>query len=228
MDHQKTQLAGLAAVTSWLTQPKILAIGTGILLLYGILSLLLTFGPIVRVEAGYQYRQLLNRVGAQSFLQLIVPQISFSTTGLSQHREFGVVIPALGLNEPVIFNVDATNPAVYNEALKGGIAHAAGTSIPNMGGIGYYFAHSSNPEWRKQFNAVFYLLGKLEGGEDVYIWHESEKYHYKVIRSQVTSPSDVSFLNQEYTTETIVMQTCWPPGTTSKRLLVFAERATEN
>jgi sortase (surface protein transpeptidase) len=40
----------------------------------------------------------------------------------------------------------------------------------------------------------------------------------------VTNPDDVSFLNQPYDQETIVMQTCWPPGTTSQRLLVFAER----
>ncbi len=195
-----------------------------VLVLYGLASILTVYLPVLRVEAQYQYKQMLTKLGAQSLVQLIVPQVTFSTAGNTQHREFGIVIPELGVNEPVIFNVDATSPTAYEAALQEGIAHAASTSIPDMGGIGYYFAHSSNPSFRTQYNAVFYLLGKLKGGEDIFVWHEGNKYHYRVTNSRVTTPDDVSFLQEGYTTESIVLQTCWPPGTTSKRLLVFGER----
>ena len=221
MDSEKTRTTGITTQVPWKT---LFGVSSILLALYGMVALLLTFGPILRVEASYQYRRALQLLGAESGLQLIVPRINFSTIGNSQHREYGIVIPELGLNEPVIFNTDATDQKAYDAALAKGIAHAAGTSIPDMGGIGYYFAHSSNPSFRKQYNAVFYLLGKLKGGEDIYIWHEGEKYQYRVSATQITTADDVSFLQNEYATESIVLQTCWPPGTTSKRLLVFGER----
>src|SRR5258706_500914 len=50
------------------------------------------------------------------------------------------------------------------------------------------------------------------------------RFDFKVTDSKITSPDDLSFLHQVYNTETIVLQTCWPPGTTLQRLLVFARR----
>ncbi|MDQ3008969.1 MAG: sortase, partial [bacterium] len=164
-------------------------------------------------------------LGTTNLEKIFLPQFSSLSLGLmNQHQDFGISIPKLGLDEPVVFNVNPHDENSYREALKKGIAHASGSSFPDNPGLGYYFAHSSNPEFRNQYNAIFYLLGKLNQGDDVYIWHDGEPYHYLVTKQVITTPEDVSFFNDTYSNEMVVLQTCWPPGTTEKRLLVFAER----
>lgn len=187
----------------------------------------LTYIPVLMVETKYQFQQVLTGVfGVQDIRQLIIPNFEgiLDLRGQSRHQAYGITIPRLQLDEPVVFNVDPNDKTAYTKALRQGIAQASGTAIPDNPGLGYYFAHSSSPDLRFQYNAVFYLLGKLKPDDEVFIWHDEQRYEYRVTHSQVVNPDDVSFLQQEYSAETIVLQTCWPPGTTSKRLLVFAER----
>jgi sortase A len=168
--------------------------------------------PILGVEAEYQYKKVLRN------------QFHFSDLQRATFVTDGIQIPALFVDEPVVYNVDPTNPEVYKRALLQGVAHASGTAFPGTGGLGYYFAHSSSAIHIRQYNAAFYLLGKLHDGDTIYVYHQNEKFVYSVYESTVTSPGDLSFLHQTYPTETIVLQTCWPPGTTIQRLLVFAKR----
>ncbi len=210
--------------TPWLIPA--LGIGSVVGLLLFLYWVWVTLLPIVFVEAKYQYNTFLNdQLHVSSLRQLFIPNFSgLNFASRSKYRDYGIVIPDIFLDERVVFNVDPNNKEAYIAALKEGIAHASSTAFPNTGGLGYYFAHSSSSEFVRQYNAVFYLLGKLEAGDEVYIWHEGEKNEYRVTRTEITKPSEVGFLQQEYTTESIVLQTCWPPGTTRERLLVFAER----
>jgi len=193
-------------------------------LLFFVISMILTYGPVVRVEAQYRYNKVLREVFHVTDLRsLILPNINFEII-TAKNRGFGMEIPSLYLDEPIIFNVDPHDKNVYQAALKKGIAHAAGTELPGYSGLGYYFAHSSEPDLRNQYNAVFYLLGKLQPGNEIFIWRDQLKYNYVVTETQITAPTDLSFLEREYERPTIVLQTCWPPGTTQKRMLVFAEQ----
>ncbi|HYD35874.1 MAG TPA: sortase [Vitreimonas sp.] len=188
--------------------------------------LFLTYVPVLIVETKYQSRQLLSQVfNVTDIREIFIPNFeALGFRGASKYKDYGIVIPAIYLDEPVVFNVDPNDQTAYTAALKQGIAHASGTAFPDNPGIGYYFAHSSNPEFRHQYNAVFYLLGKLKPQDEIFIWHENEYVRYVVSTTKITEPEDVSFLNQPADAETIVLQTCWPPGTTQKRLLVFAQR----
>ena len=197
---------------------------SGVLFVCFLIIMFTTYGPVLLIEARYQYQRTLSEVfHASSLRELILPNINTDGIGV-KHREFGMQIPKLYLNEPIIFNIDPHDKDAYGKALLKGIAHAAGTDLPAYDGLGYYFAHSSNPDVRNQYNAVFYLLGKLKVGDDVFIWYENNKYEYSVKETLVTNPEDVSFLTKQYQKPTVVLQTCWPPGTTQKRLLIFAER----
>lgn len=176
------------------------------------------------VETRYQYKNFLQEFfGVNDVRALIMPQFDFDYVN-TKHPISAMTIPKLYMDEPIIFNVDPQNKEQYMAALKHGIAQAAGTNLPGYPGLGYYFAHSSSAETVSQYNAVFYLLGKLEKGDTVYIWRDGEKHQYEVYDAYVTTPEDLRFLNQDYERETIVLQTCWPAGTTLKRLLVFAKR----
>jgi LPXTG-site transpeptidase (sortase) family protein len=90
----------------------------------------------------------------------------------------------------------------------------------------------------KNYNAVFYLLNKLETGDEVWMDYLGKRYKYRVEGKEVISASDERYLkmldgvptkveksdgNTDAGKQTLVLQTCWPPGTTWKRLLVKAE-----
>lgn len=176
--------------------------------------------PFVATEIQYTLRK-----SSSTIRQMILPQFSINT-GPTNIPDNSIQIPSLYLNEPIIENVDANNPDKYNQALKQGVAHAIGTGEPGSDRIGYYFAHSSSWQWVSQYNAVFYLLGNVNIGDTITIKHNNQTYDYEVSTKKITDPTYVSFLTDIYPKETIVLQTCWPPGTTLKRLLVFAQRVT--
>jgi LPXTG-site transpeptidase (sortase) family protein len=180
--------------------------------------------PVTLVELRYQYKKTLSDTFHITDLRsLILPQFTVDLSSTSRHRENGITIPSVFIDEPVIYNVDPNTPAVYLAALKHGIAHASGTAFPGTGGLGYYFAHSSSPAFVTRYNAVFYLLDKVSLGDKIFIWHDSVRHGYAVYAKQITSPDDVSFLHRNYPEDSVVLQTCWPPGTSAQRLLLFAK-----
>jgi len=209
-----------------LSHPSVITAVIALCFVGFVLSMVFTYGPILVVEAKYQTQRVLRDVfHAQSIAELILPDLNFEKLNI-QNRNFGMEIPKLFMDEPIVFNVNPDSPDEYKQALRQGIAHAAGTDLPPYDGLGYYFAHSSSPELQSQFNAVFYLLGKLQTGDRVNIWYEDTKYEYVVTGTKITEPDETGFITDTYPLPTIVLQTCWPPGTTQKRLLVFAERKT--
>lgn len=138
---------------------------------------------------------------------------------------FDIIIPKFGANSRVIPNVDASNENEYLAALKTGVAHTLGTSFPGENGHIFLFAHSTDYFWNVgTYNAVFYLLYKLERGDEIDLFYKGQRYVYTVIGKQIVDPSQVEFLTRKSNMEFLTLQTCWPPGTTLQRLLVFATR----
>ncbi len=141
---------------------------------------------------------------------------------------FSVVIPKIAANAKVQSNIDPTDEKVYLEALKKGVAHALGTAFPGEGGHVFLYAHSTDYLWNVgSYNAVFYLLYKLEKGDEINVFYKGKRNVYKVIDKKVVTPSEVEYLTRKTNKEFLTLQTCWPPGTTLKRLLVFATRVAE-
>lgn len=192
-------------------------------LLLFVFWLVLVILPIVFVEVKYQLQTIVRTINPKA---LFIPDFSGMTIvgNTSKNKDYGIIIPKLALDEKVIFNVDPNDEQAYRLALQQGIAHASSTALPDSKGLGYYFAHSSNPAFKKQYNAIFYLLNKLEINDEIYIFHDQKRYRYLVTSKEIKNPLDTAFLYATYQQETIVLQTCWPPGTTRERLLIFAER----
>ena len=133
-----------------------------------------------------------------------------------------ITIPRINAQAPLIFNIDPWNETVYLSALKKGVAHAKGTSLPGEKGRGFIFAHSSgNPLEQINFNTVFLRLGELKIGDDIEIKREGKVYKYIVTQTKIVWPNEVEYL-KESRIDGIIVQTCWPIGTALKRLLVFA------
>ena len=89
------------------------------------------------------------------------------------------------------------------------------------------FAHSTDsPINIIRYNAIFYLLRELDRGDEIEVYFAGVKHRYIVTDKKIVEPTDVQYLtptNNE-SKEQLILQTCWPPGTTLKRLLIFAEK----
>src|SRR3990170_4988289 len=139
---------------------------------------------------------------------------------------FSIIVEKIGAKAPVVANVNAADKTTYDAALKRGVAHALGTSFPGQPGVSYLFAHSTDTIFNvPRFNAVFYLLKDLEAGDKVVVFFNSKRYDYQVVESKVTEAEDVSYFTMKTEEQILVLQTCYPPGTTWKRLLVIAKPA---
>ncbi|MCX7996700.1 MAG: sortase [Patescibacteria group bacterium] len=157
------------------------------------------------------------RMFGEGRLELLVPE----------DPEYSLVIPKIGANARIVPNVNAGSEEAYQEALKRGIAHAAGTAFPGEGGHIFLFAHSTDYIWNiGSYNAVFYLLYKLEPGDEVNVFYRGKRHRYTVREKKIIEPSDVHYLTRKTERETLSLQTCWPPGTTLKRLIVHADAMT--
>lgn len=221
------------------------------LVLFTLFGLAATFGPALLYEVQYHAANILqvrykvavaqNVNEGPSELGKIVEkeqyqkgQPSLFDSVLSGTREeilypqdpgFSVMIPKIGANERVVANVDPDNEKEYLKVLLDNIAHAKGTAFPGMNGTTYLFAHSTDNFWDVgRYNAVFYLLNKMAVGDDVVLFFNNKRYNYVVSETKIVDPKDVHLISANIGAgEKVILQTCWPPGTAWKRLLIFAE-----
>ena len=140
------------------------------------------------------------------------------------NKDFAIVIPSIGVNAPVVPGVNQVETAGYNEALKKGVAHSSTSYYPNENGTVYLFSHSTNYEWFvKDLNAVFYMIKNLKEGDLVVVMYMGDRYTYKIRETKVVSRREVAYLKPQTGVRNLILQTCWPPGTNSKRMLIFAD-----
>ncbi len=154
------------------------------------------------------------------FIRLLIPSTPIEVKPSS---EFTVMIPSINARSKIVENVNPWEKSVYQKALQKGVAHARGTSFPGEAGTIFLFAHSSDVPWRiTRTNTPFMKLPLIKNGDEIFLSKDGTLYRYKVIDKQTISPYDVSFL-ENTAQDRLILQTCTPPGTDWKRLLVFAE-----
>jgi len=217
------------------------------LVLFTLFGLGATFGPAAYFEVQYraaQFFEVRYKVaqevdsGPSELGKLVVKQRqkaqpSLLDTVLSGQKEeilypadpaFTVMIPKIGANEKIVANVSPDNEAEYLEVLRTSIAHAKGTAYPGIDGTTYLFAHSTDNFWNVgRYNAVFYLLNKMEKGDDIVLFFNNKRFNYKVTDTKIVDDTDTHYIDSALGQgERVILQTCWPPGTAWKRLLVFA------
>lgn len=177
----------------------------GFALAAGLAIIILTFLPLGREELRYATRKP-------------------DTVITPVDRDFGIVIPKLGANAHVVANVDPYDSRAYQYALTKGVAHARGTSLPGTAGDVFLFAHSSENFYEAlQYNSVFYLINKLEKGDEIDLYYHDVKFVYTVTGKKFVNPKEVSYLESKGDAQTLTLMTCWPPGTNINRLIVLAD-----
>ena len=143
------------------------------------------------------------------------------------NQDFSIIIPKIRANAPVIADVDWQDPGAYQRALRKGVAHAAGTGYPGEAGNVFIFAHSGVDFYQAaRYNAVFYLASKLEAGDEIVLFYQGAPFAYRITEKKIVAPEALEYLSgdlQDLGKKTLTLMTCYPAGTTLKRLVVLAE-----
>lgn len=211
------------------------------LVLFSLYGVFATFGPALYQEAKFKIIQArgveFEVASVQGFGDVNKTESDSKDVGFADilagdteqilrpvDTDFSIMIPKIGASTKVYPNINPANEKEFLPVLQKGIAHAKGTVFPGFSGNTYLFAHSTDNWWNVgRYNAVFYLLKNLSKGDDVIVFFENKRHDYVVTDSYVADAKDVSLIKAAQTgEEQLVLQTCWPPGTTWKRQIVIA------
>jgi sortase A len=141
-----------------------------------------------------------------------------------------IIIPKIGKNIPLVdisitksFDFDHMENIFMTE-LEKGVVRYPGSAAPGEKGNAFVFGHSSNYPWMKgNYNEVFALLDNVEFGDQIIVFYNQKKFVYTVREKKIVRPGDVKALERNPEATELSLMTCWPIGTTLKRMLVFAE-----
>jgi len=189
-----------------------------LLLLFGAGNLGYEYGPLLIAETRYTIKQSASVQVQQVFFNEVATQKALEPVD----TDFGILIPKIEANAPIVAEVDPYDSQIYQRELTKGVAHAAGTGLPGEDKTMFLFAHASGDiAMARRYNSIFYLLNKMEPNDEITIFYRGAPYKYQVSQVKTVNPDAVDYLENNSDTDLILM-TCTPPGTTWKRLLVFA------
>ena len=199
------------------------------LIIFSLGSLFAAFWPFIKLDVRYLQDKIAWAKTSQE--QPVQPESTFNPLIGPDgkdiepvNKDFSIIIPTIGVNASIIAGVNPVSQPGYNKALLEGVAHASTSYYPNENGTVHLFSHSTNYEWFvKDLNAVFYLLKNLKPDDLVVIFYLGNRYTYTIRESKVVSAKDVSYLTPQRNSRNLILQTCWPPGSSYQRLLFFAD-----
>lgn len=134
-----------------------------------------------------------------------------------------LTIPKINVSTPIVFEPSIAEANVQ-KALESGVVHYGNTANPGENGNAVIFGHSSN-DWDKpgNYKFIFVLLEKLAIGDTYTIDYKGIRYEYQIYDRKIILATDVGVVAP--TAEpTSTLITCWPTGTSQKRLVVHAKQ----
>jgi len=199
-----------------------------------IASILFLFGTQVRLEiqgriAAKELTQAQTKKSIVPMPKMVSPTFNpligaDGNTITPVNTDFAIIIPKFNINSPVIGSVNPFDAKEYGPILKKGVAHAKTSYFPNQDGSVYLFSHSTNYEWFvRDLNALFYNVKDLTDGDYVIIFYQGVRYTYEYKSREIVAPKNTAFILPVTGKRQLILQTCWPPGSTTQRLLIFAD-----
>lgn len=218
-----------------LTTSKYIILKTisNIFVLLGVAFLFLAFGPVIKDEIWYKYKQIKNQEfvlfgDSKKTVKDSVFSRYLSTRPINiepVNKDFSIVIEKIGVNAPIVIDVPVTDEKAYLEALKSGVAHASVSQYPSEEpGNTYLFAHASTNFWDLgKYATVFNLLRKLDVKDRIHVFYDNKQYVYEVVNKEVLEGWNTYPITRPVIEPTLTLQTCDPPGTTVNRLVVTSK-----
>jgi sortase A len=170
----------------------------------------------LKSELAFQLHHALPTTAArlEGTQRLGLPALAHQTA--STTPEPAVDQPVGLLSIPKIGILDAIVEGVGEAQLEQGPGHYQGTPLPGQPGNVAIAGH------RTTYAHPFYNLNELAAGDSIYILTKQGLFHYKVLQSQVVSPTDVAVLASKPNQATLTLTTCNPRYSAATRLVVTA------
>lgn len=132
-------------------------------------------------------------------------------------RSYTISIPRIKIKNAVVSTTD------YN--LSKHLVQYWGSAIPPLRGNAIIFGHSDLPQAfnKNNYRTMFSHAQDLKKNDLIYVSMEKATYIYRINKMWITTPDDISMLNQNIPGNKLTIITCTPPGTTWKRLIIQSE-----
>lgn len=187
----------------------------------------------------FKTQDKVNEPMRTSVLGLATGWGDFEYTELKQYDEktdgktnvpkfFYLSIPRLKIDNAIV-ETNSTNLSPEDS-----LGHYKGSGLPGQVGTAFVYGHSVLPWFfnPKNYKTIFSTLDDLKAGDTVEVNYNNKKYTYKVESKEYLAPIDVNPIKEikpRYLNESnLVLMTCWPAGTRSKRLLVNSTLVIQN
>lgn len=138
-----------------------------------------------------------------------------------------ISIEKIAVHAPMVWSKNSKEADMLSD-LENGVAHFSGAASPGQIGNAVISGHSSNYVWKVgKYNHIFKNLNDLKIG-DVIVAKVIQNngrvitYRYAVKDKFITGADDEEIFAKTEN-ETLTLSTCWPLGTTLRRLIVKAE-----
>lgn len=170
------------------------------------------------------------------FMSLLRP--AFVATGLIAEPErthVGFTYSTLGIQAPLVVAAQ-TSPletaswAEIRRALTEGVSLAFDAATLAEARLAFVTGHSSDT-YPHAYSTVFAPLGQARLGDSFVLGVDDKEYQYRVIERHVLSPfvtdQFLALAPDDDDQARVALVTCWPPLTTTQRLVVVGERVVE-
>ncbi len=135
-----------------------------------------------------------------------VTPLPVPTPGPEQARR--IVIPAIGVDAPVVEGDDW-------ESLKKGAGHHIGSANPGERGNCVISAHDD------VYGEIFRDLPKVQVGDEVRLYTETQVYRYTVVQSRIIAPDEIGVMAPTHS-PVLTLISCYPYGVDTHRIVVIA------
>jgi len=138
---------------------------------------------------------------------------------------FDLTIESLGLyNLKVTANVDSSIDSNYLKYLNHGLAHFKGTGLPisDVNNNIVIYGHSSSGDYYERTHdttGAFSMLNQIKIGAIVKIDMAGKTYLFRVNKSKIVQPDDVSIIIGTPGVKTLTLFTCFPNGNSTSRFV---------
>lgn len=165
---------------------------------------------------------------AQRFSDSVVVPGQWEGLPVTEALEAELLIPSLGVRIPIVWSQSRREEDLQRDLDQGAI-HYPGTAPPGAVGNAFISAHSSDYLWEPgEYKTAFARLGDLNVGDsDIFIEYRQNdrvvrRFAFRVKEKAVVTATDERlFVHGEQPEMTLV--TCWPIGTSWRRLMVKTE-----
>ncbi|MFH1036499.1 MAG: sortase [Patescibacteria group bacterium] len=192
------------------------------LIKYFVLIFFLSFLVINWSEISWIFNYRAVSRYASDLSQKVSGEETASTTADAIEKGDSIEIPAIGITAPFIVDKKLNDVTIYG-ALDTGVVLYPTSVLPGQKGQTVILGHSAPANWPKiKYDWVFSKISELKAGDKITVNYDGKEFDYSVTRTIFLNKGDAIPQSDSNSSNVLVLVSCWPPGTDSRRIAVEA------